>query len=82
VRGVIEPLLAEQPAELIMRIEPHTRRSNSRRSSKISADLGGGFHALTTDPFDLIINGTAADWSAKYRRYPQPRSAQRLGPTT
>jgi shikimate dehydrogenase len=61
VRGVIEPLLAEQPAELIIANRTaHKAVELATLFEDLGPISGGGFHALTTDPFDLIINGTAA----------------------
>lgn len=61
VRGVIEPLLAEQPAELIIANRTaHKAIELAALFKDLGPISGGGFDALTTAPFDLIINGTAA----------------------
>jgi len=61
VRGVIEPLLAEQPSELIIANRTaHKAVELAALFKDLGPISGGGFDALTTVPFDLIINGTAA----------------------
>jgi len=60
VRGVLEPLLAEQPAALVI---ANRTLANAERLVQQFADLGpltaSAFDALDA-PFDLIINGTSA----------------------
>ncbi|WP_458524447.1 shikimate dehydrogenase [Onishia taeanensis] len=64
VRGVIEPLLAEGPAELMI------ANRTAEKASGLAADFaaqsdgrtrlhGGGFDAVA-GPFDVVINGTSA----------------------
>ncbi|PHS70640.1 MAG: shikimate dehydrogenase [Methylophaga sp.] len=59
-RGVIEPLLSYQPAELVI---ANRTASKAQGLAKIFADfgpvLGGGYDALTGS-FDVIINATSA----------------------
>lgn len=60
VRGVIEPLLAEQPARLVI---ANRTEEKAQQLAQLFADFGSvevsRFEALQT-PFDLIINGTSA----------------------
>jgi len=60
VRGVLEPLLAERPAALVI---ANRTLANAERLVQQFADLGPltarAFDALDA-PFDLIINGTSA----------------------
>lgn len=61
VRGVLEPLLAQQPAQLF--IANRTAAKASELATTF-ADLGpvqgGGFAELAGQDFDVVINGTAA----------------------
>ena len=60
VRGILEPLLAEQPSEIVV-----VNRTADKAEQLVSdfADLGrmsgGGFDALN-GTFDVVINGTSA----------------------
>ncbi|MFO8045406.1 MAG: shikimate dehydrogenase [Halomonas sp.] len=60
VRGVLEPLLAEGPASLVV------ANRTAAKAEALAADflelgeiIGGGFDALA-GPFDVVINGTSA----------------------
>ncbi|MGR4066777.1 shikimate dehydrogenase [Billgrantia sp. C5P2] len=60
VRGVLEPLLAAQPASLLV------ANRTAEKAEALAADFGdlgtisgGGFDAVA-GPFDLVINGTSA----------------------
>lgn len=60
-RGVLQPLLAEQPAQLII------ANRTASRAHELAADFnavgpvsGGGFDNVTDQHFDLIINASAA----------------------
>ncbi len=61
VRGVLAPLLAEQPALLII---ANRTVATAEALAEAFADLGPvrgcGFEALTGERFDVVINGTAA----------------------
>lgn len=66
VRGVIEPLLAEQPAELVVANRtPHRAVELATLFNALGPILGCGFAELDATPFDLIINGTAAGLSGE-----------------
>ncbi|MFP8966979.1 shikimate dehydrogenase [Pokkaliibacter sp. CJK22405] len=66
VRGVLAPLLAEKPAQLVI---ANRTASKAQALAELFADLaeeastaiqGCGFDALAGQQFDLIINGTSA----------------------
>lgn len=63
VRGVLEPLLAQQPARLVI---ANRTEEKAAHLASLFADFGlvevSHFEALQT-PFDLIINGTSASLS-------------------
>ncbi|MGV8842134.1 MAG: shikimate dehydrogenase [Pseudomonas sp.] len=76
VRGVLEPLLAEQPAALVI---ANRTLANAERLVAQFADLGpltaSAFDALAA-PFDLIINGTSASLAGEV----PPLAAQLIQP--
>lgn len=61
VRGVLGPLLEEQPAQLVI---ANRTASKAVELAQLFADLGPaegcGFDELTGRQFDLVVNGTAA----------------------
>lgn len=71
-RGVLQPLLAGQPARLVV-----ANRTPARAEGLAAefADLGGisacGFEALEGEGFDLILNATAASLSGELPPLPE-----------
>jgi shikimate dehydrogenase len=61
VRGILEPLMSESPAQLLI---ANRTASKAEQLAKAFTALGTieacGFNELTEQPFDLIINGTSA----------------------
>ncbi len=61
VRGVLEPILAEGPASVVV---ANRTTSKARELAELFADLGSisgcGFDELSGQQFNLVINGTAA----------------------
>lgn len=70
VRGVLAPLLAEQPAELVL---ANRTLARAEQLAVDFADLGAlrasSFAALS-EPFDLIINGTSASLAGELPALP------------
>lgn len=61
VRGVLQPLLAENPAQLMIAnrtVEKALTLAND--FADLGSIVGGGFDDIANRQFDLIINGTAA----------------------
>jgi shikimate dehydrogenase len=60
-RGILEPLVAERPAELVL-----ANRAAERARQAVAALLGrdrvraGGYDEIGGDGFDLVINATSA----------------------
>lgn len=79
VRGVIESLLAEQPADLVIANRTaHKAVELAACFSNLGPVSGGGFDTLGTTAFDLIINGTAAGLTGEI----PPLPATAIGATT
>lgn len=61
VRGVLEPILAERPATVVI---SNRTASKADELASLFGDMGSisgcGFEALAGQQFDLVINGTAA----------------------
>lgn len=61
VRGVLEPILAERPAAVVI---ANRTASKAQELATLFGDMGSisgcGFDALAGQQFDLVINGTAA----------------------
>ncbi len=61
VRGVLEPLLREQPASLLIANRtPEKAATLTEAFSELGSIESGGFDALQGRQFDLVINGTSA----------------------
>lgn len=80
VRGVLSPLLAEQPAMLVI---ANRTAEKAEKLAALFADegviSGGGFAALVDEhPFDIIINGSSASIAGDVPAVP----ANTIGPDT
>ena len=61
VRGVLAPLLACEPAALVIANRTASRaQALAERFASLGPVTGCGFDALAGDSFDVVINGTAA----------------------
>jgi len=61
VRGILEPLLAERPASLVIANRTADRATElAREFATLGSVSGCGFAALPGQQFDLLINGTSA----------------------
>lgn len=66
VRGVLEPLLAEQPAQLTITNRTAERAEDLAELFAAYGNVdGGGFDELDGQHYDLVINGTAASLKGK-----------------
>ncbi|RMG56771.1 MAG: shikimate dehydrogenase [Gammaproteobacteria bacterium] len=72
VRGVLEPLLARQPGELLV---ANRTAERARDLARDFADLGPvrglGLDEVPAQPFDVVINGTAAGLAAEVPAVPE-----------
>lgn len=72
VRGVLEPLLAEQPAQLVV---ANRTVQKAEQLADLFPDIatisGSGFDALAGSQFDLVINGTSASLSGELPPLPR-----------
>ena len=61
VRGVLEPLLAEEPQDLLIANRTADRAvALAARFADLGPVAGGGFDTVVGRAFDLVINATAA----------------------
>ena len=71
-RGVLAPLLAEQPERIVI---ANRTESRAEELAKSFADLGAvsgcGFAGLSSERFDVIINGTSAGLSDEVPPLPE-----------
>jgi shikimate dehydrogenase len=65
-RGVIAPLLALEPADIVIANRtPQRAHDMAKAFAKLGAVRGVGFDQLPGSPFDLIINATSASLSGE-----------------
>lgn len=70
-RGVLQPLLAEQPADIVVANRTPSRAADLARAfAHLGPVEGAGFDALGDHPFDLIINATSAELSGALPELP------------
>lgn len=70
VRGVLRPLLAEQPARLVVANRTASKALALAAETEQGTIVGCGLDELAGQRFDLIINGTAAGLTAKVPQIP------------
>jgi len=77
VRGVLGPLLAERPAELVIANRTVVRAEKlAAEFQDLGAVSGIGFDAVGQGPWDLVINGTSASLAGEVPDLP----ARAVGP--
>ncbi len=78
-RGVVAPLLALEPAELVIANRtPERAQGMASAFAELGLTRGVGFADLAGDPFDLVINATSASLSGEVPSIP----ASVIGPET
>jgi len=61
VRGVLQPLMAQQPEQMVLANRTAERALNLARDFRVLGEIqGGGFQDIPGLRFDLVINGTSA----------------------
>jgi shikimate dehydrogenase len=71
-RGILAPLLALEPALLVIANRtPERARALASAFCELGATRGAGFAELEPEPFDLIINATAASLSGEIPPLPE-----------
>lgn len=61
VRGVLEPLLNEDPGTVVIANRTPARAAElAREFEDLGSVTGGGFDAIRDGPWDIVINGTSA----------------------
>lgn len=66
VRGILAPILVEQPAELVLVNRTVAKAQGLAEHFKAHGDIQPcGFEALDDQPFDLVINGSSASLSGQ-----------------
>ena len=61
VRGVLQPLLAQEPAQLVLANRTAARALKLAQDFRVLGEIqGGGFRDISGLRFDLIVNGTSA----------------------
>lgn len=76
VRGILEPLLAEQPSEVVV---ANRTAEKAEQLAEAFADLGsiqGGGFASVKGPFDVVINGTSASLAGELPPLPEALFAE------
>ncbi|GAB6044149.1 shikimate dehydrogenase [Endothiovibrio diazotrophicus] len=60
VRGVLQPILEHRPAQLVVANRTAVRAEELARLFADAGEVAGGGFDLAAEPFDVVINGTAA----------------------
>lgn len=79
VRGILQPLLRERPGSvLIANRTPLRAEALASEFGNMGIPVtGGGFDAIDSEPFDLIINGTSAGLTGEMPDLPDVRLSER-----
>jgi shikimate dehydrogenase len=78
VRGVLEPLLRERPAQILVANRTVDRAEQLARDfAALGPVSGGGFDCLQDQEFDLLINGTSASLGGELPPLPDTLMTER-----
>ena len=79
VRGVLEPLLAEQPQHIVIANRSVDKALQlSQQFAELGYLLGCGYDMLGEQSYDLIINGTSAGLQGQLPPLPETLLPERL----
>lgn len=71
VRGVLDPLLQEEPGAVVIANRTPARASELARDfADLGNVTGGGLDAISAGPWDIVINGTSANLAGEVPELP------------